>query len=81
MRELEATSEALERRRDGRRTFASLFRNVAQARGENWGTDLPRFTSGTTSAVPTRSSPRRSRCPGAVLGHVRAALATGRLTP
>jgi hypothetical protein len=33
---------ALERRRDGLGKFASI-RNVAHARGESWGTDLPRF--------------------------------------
>ena len=43
LRELEATAEALERRRDGLGKFSSIFRNVAHARGESWGTDLPRF--------------------------------------
>jgi hypothetical protein len=43
VRELELTAEALERRRDGLGKFSSIFRNVAQARGESWGTDLPRF--------------------------------------
>ena len=43
VRELMATSEALERRRDGLRDFASIFRNVAQAREGGWGTDIPRF--------------------------------------
>ena len=35
--------QALERRRDGLRKFSSIFRNVADARGESWGTDIPRF--------------------------------------
>jgi hypothetical protein len=43
VRELYATAEALERRRDGLRKFSSIFRNVADARGESWGTDIPRF--------------------------------------
>ena len=42
-RELHATAEALERRRDGLRKYASIFRNVADARGQSWGTDIPRF--------------------------------------
>ena len=40
-RELHATAEALERRRDGLRKYASIFRNVADARGESWGTVSP----------------------------------------
>jgi hypothetical protein len=43
VRELYATSEALERRRDGLGDFAGIFRNVADARQGGWGTDLPRF--------------------------------------
>jgi hypothetical protein len=42
-RELHATADALERRRDGLRKYASIFRNVADARGQSWGTDIPRF--------------------------------------
>ena len=42
-RELHATAEALERRRDGLRKYASIFRNVADTRGQSWGTDIPRF--------------------------------------
>jgi hypothetical protein len=38
-----ATSEALERRKDGLRCFASIFRQVAHAREGGWSTDLPRF--------------------------------------
>ena len=41
--ELYATAEALERRRDGLRKYARIFRNVADARGQSWGTDIPRF--------------------------------------
>jgi hypothetical protein len=43
-RELYATAEALERRRDGLGRFSSIFRNVADAREEGWGTDLPAST-------------------------------------
>jgi hypothetical protein len=43
VRELYATAEALERRRDGLGRFSSIFRNVADAREGGWGTDLPRF--------------------------------------
>lgn len=38
-----ATSEALERRKDGLCNFASIFRNVADSRRQSWGTDIPRF--------------------------------------
>jgi hypothetical protein len=43
VRELMATSEALERGKDGLRDFASIFRQVAHAREGGWSTDLPRF--------------------------------------
>jgi hypothetical protein len=43
VRELYATAEALGRQKDGLRNFASIFRNVADARGQSWGTDIPRF--------------------------------------
>ena len=43
VRELEATSEALERRKDGVRHFASIFRQVAHAREGGWDDSLPRF--------------------------------------
>ena len=46
MRELEATAEALERRRDGLRGFAGIFRDVAHAREGGWDTDHPRFHLG-----------------------------------
>ena len=57
VRELVATSEALERRKDGLRNFVSIFRQVAQAREGGWGTDLPRFHLRRTSLVRTKSSP------------------------
>jgi hypothetical protein len=46
VRELVATSEALERRKDGLRDFASIFRNVADARQGGWDSSLPRFHLG-----------------------------------
>ena len=46
VRELEATAEALERRRDGLRDFAGVFRDVAHAREGGWDTSLPRFHLG-----------------------------------
>jgi hypothetical protein len=67
-RELEATSEALARRKDGLRDFASIFRNVANARGESWGTDVPRFHLG-AGCLPRRRGLRRADrgCSGIVL--------------
>ena len=41
--ELEATADAIGSRRHSLFEFASIFRNVADARGESWGTDIPRF--------------------------------------
>jgi hypothetical protein len=61
VRELVATSEALERRKDGLRGFASIFRNVADARQGGWDSSLPASTSGKPSPAPTRSSPSRSQ--------------------
>jgi hypothetical protein len=46
VRELHATAEALERRRDGLGKFSSIFRNVADAREGGWSTDLPRYHLG-----------------------------------
>jgi len=46
VRELVATSEALERRKDSLRDFASIFRNVADARQGGWDSSLPRFHLG-----------------------------------
>jgi hypothetical protein len=43
VRELVATSEALERRKDGLRDFASIFRDVADAREGGWDSNLPRY--------------------------------------
>ena len=43
VRELHATAEALASRRHPLHAFSSVFRDVANARGESWGTDIPRF--------------------------------------
>ena len=58
--ELMATSDALERRKDGLRCFASIFRQVAHAREGGWGTDVPP-PSDRPSPAPARSSQRGSR--------------------
>ena len=42
VRELHATAEALASRRHPLHAFSSVFRDVANARGESWSTD-PRF--------------------------------------
>jgi len=46
VRELVATSQALERRKDSSRDFAGIFRNVADARDGGWSTSLARFHLG-----------------------------------
>jgi hypothetical protein len=45
-RELEATAEALEGRKDCLGDFASIFRNVADAREGGWDSGLARFHLG-----------------------------------
>ena len=63
VRELHATAKVLERRRDALAKFSSIehLRNVADARGQAGAPMFPASTFGSTSPVPTRSSPRRSR--------------------
>jgi hypothetical protein len=61
VRELEATSGALELRKDGLGKFASTFPQVAHAREGGWGRIFPTSPVGSVSPAPTRSSPRRSR--------------------
>ena len=48
VRELHATAEALASRRHPLHAFSSIFRNVADARGQDWGIDLPRLHLGET---------------------------------
>jgi hypothetical protein len=43
VRELHATAEALERRKDRLGDFSSIFRNVADAREGGWSASLARF--------------------------------------
>jgi hypothetical protein len=75
VRELVATSEALERRKDGLRDFASIFRNVADAREGGWGTDLPRFHPGRTVSRAERGVRRADLGGrGPFWAHVRRAL-------
>jgi hypothetical protein len=76
VRELMATSEALERRRDSLRDFASIFRQVADARGESWGTDLPRFHLGEcVSRADEQFAVQIADAPAPFWRHVRDALA------
>ena len=46
VRELQATAEALDRRRDGLGKFSSVFRDVADAREGGWNSNIPRFHLG-----------------------------------
>jgi hypothetical protein len=75
VRELEATAEAIGSRRHPLFGFSSIFRDVASAREGGWSTDIPRFTFGRTSPVPTSSSPAGSPMPAPFWVHVREALA------
>ena len=76
VRELVATSEALERRKDGLRNFASIFRQVAQAREGGWGTDLPRFhLRENISRADEELTARMADAPAPFWRHVREALA------
>jgi hypothetical protein len=76
VRELEATSEALERRKDSLRNFASIFRNVADARGESWGTDIPRFhLRERVSRADEKLAAQIADAPAPFWRHVREALA------
>jgi hypothetical protein len=61
--ELEATAGALERRKDGLRDFASIFRNVADARQGGWDSDLPHFHLGQTRGFIQRSWRRFTHAP------------------
>ena len=67
VRELEATSEALERRKESLRHFASFFRHVARHAKAARGPIFLNFTFEIASPEPTRISPSRSRRPGTVL--------------
>ena len=46
IRQLQLTAEALERRKDSLRQFASIFRKVADAREGGWDNSLARFHLG-----------------------------------
>jgi hypothetical protein len=79
VRELQATAELLERRRDGLRNFASIFRGVAHARGESWGTDVPRFHLGqAVSRADEGFVEQISEAEAPFWAHVRDALAASR---
>ena len=71
-----ATSDALERRKDGLRDFASIFRNVAQAREGGWSADIPRFhLRENVSRADEQLSAQIADAPAPFWGHVRDALA------
>ena len=74
VRELEATAEALERRRDGLRGFAGIFRNVAHARVGGWDTDLPRFHLGQAVRADEEFSEQIEDASAPFWRHVREAL-------
>jgi hypothetical protein len=75
VRELEATAQALERRKDDLRDFASIFRNVAQARGGGWGTNLPRFHLAENGRrADEKFAAQIAEAPAPFWGHVRDAL-------
>jgi hypothetical protein len=78
VRELEATADALERRRDSLRDFASIFRNVADARQGGWSPSLARFHLG--EAVSRGGDELAEQTAGAEAPfwrHVRDALVSG----
>ena len=74
-RELQATAKALEGRRDGLGKFASIFRNVADARGQSWSTDIPRFhLREYVSGADEELAAQIADAPAPFWGHVRDAL-------
>ena len=76
MRELEATSEALERRKDSLHHFASIFRQAAHVREGGWGTDVPRFHLGQAiSRADEELAAQIAEAPAPFWHHVRDALA------
>ena len=71
-----ATSDALERRKDGLRCFASIFRSVAHAREGGWGSSLPRFhLEQAVSRADDELAARIAEAPAPFWQHVRDALA------
>jgi hypothetical protein len=76
VRELEATAEAIGSRRHPLHEFASIFRQVADARGESWGTDLPRFHLGEyVSRADAQFAAQIADASAPFWGHLREALA------
>jgi hypothetical protein len=67
VRELVATSEALERRKDGLRNFVSIFRQVAQAREEAGARIFPASTYGRNLSCGRRAHRPDRGCAGTVL--------------
>ena len=76
VRELHATAKVLERRRDALAKFSSIFRNVADARGQSWGTDVPRLhLRENVSRADEEFTAQIADAPAAFWAHVRDALA------
>jgi hypothetical protein len=65
-----------QRRRDGLRKYASIFRQVAHAREGGWSTDLPRFhLRENVSRADEEFIAQIADAPAAFWAHVRDALA------
>jgi hypothetical protein len=78
VRELVATSEALERRKDSLRHFASIFRQVAHPREGGWSADVPRFhLRENVSRADEELAAQIADAPAPFWRHVRDALASG----
>jgi hypothetical protein len=75
VRELEATAELLERRRDGLGKYASIFRNVAWARQNGSDPQLARFHLRQNVTSPRDDvSEQVADSPAPFWGHVRQAV-------
>jgi hypothetical protein len=83
VRELEATAEALASRRHPLHDYASIFRNVADAReGGGWDSGLARFHLGeNVERADEEFVARIADAQAPFWRHVRDALATGRTRP
>jgi hypothetical protein len=78
VRELEATAEALERRRDGLGKFAGIFRDVAYAREGGWDAHLARFhLRENVSRADEELAAQIADAPAPFWCHVREALSLG----
>jgi hypothetical protein len=72
------TARALERRKDRLGAFASIFRNVSDARGQSWSTDIPRFhLRDYLTYADDELAEQIADAPAPFWRHVREALASG----